>query len=657
MLRLQWTILILGYSTVCVAGFTQDDYKEFVDSINNRAHTIAQAQPDSCLMLAQSALELSKENNYLFGEAKALFNIGNAYLFKIDVKNAITYYLSSASLFEKSSPSEAEAELLLQIGLINNYTGNYSRAIEYFRRSGLVYSVLKDQESLINIYHEIGLAFAQAQSYDSAFHYLRYALSLGNRMNDFSIIADIYNDMGLVFLWINENDPGNEKIDGHLAINYLDSSLYFGELAGKGILSGGTLCNLGEAYGTLLEPPDYINAERYCKLGLSELRKTKSIISIANVYAFMGRLYIKNGEMTKSKAYLDSSLYMIKFHRDNVKEWVYEYPQAKLNSMKFKYWSSYWTYNNLHSWYDDEGKYDSAMYYYRLAQESLDSINSIKSRFQIDYLLAEADNQRLTILQSESELNRYRAIRNMQWLIGLIFLVIIIFILVFVIIRQNRLKASQEKTSLQQKLFRLQMNPHFIFNSLGSIQSAIIDKDNNIAIKYISKFSKMMRNILEGTLSEFTTLSKEIKLVENYLDLQMVRFKGKFNYKIVNAENIDTDEIFIPSFVLQPFIENAIEHGIIQKGGLGLIEIRIQQKNDYTVMEIIDNGIGREKANEIRLKSNKNHKPMATNITRERLKLLNKNLKQKIHFDIIDLKDENGNASGTRVVFEIPLSL
>lgn len=631
--------------------------KDKIDTLNKNAYYISPKNPDSSLVLAKAALELSKENDYSFGEAEALFNIGNSYLFNLDIQNAIANYLHSSSIFVKTGPSHSYGELLKQIGLINNYTGNYLKAVEYFRKSGSVFEMLDDSSSILNIYSETGLAFAQAKEYDSAFYYLRYALRLSKTMNDPFYIADIYNNMGLVYLWMNDTDPENDKIDGKQAINYLDSSMYYWRITARKTAGGSTLCNLGEAYGELLEPPDFYKAELYCKLGISKLKQTKSIISIANVYAFLGGLSLQYNDISKSKAYLDSSLYLIRFHRDTVKSWVYEYPQAKLNSMKFKYWTAHYAYMGLHEWFDHVNNYDSAMYYYKLAITSRDSINMIKSRFQVDYLQADSENQRLAMLESESELNKYRALRNLQWIIVLTFLIIVLIVLVVLIIRHNKLKTTQEKISLQQKLFRLQLNPHFIFNSLGSIQSIIIDQQNDTAIKYISKFSRLMRNILDGSFSEFTTLSKEINLAENYLDLQKVRFKDKFTYSMNIPDEIDIEEIAIPSFLLQPFIENAIEHGIMHKESHGAVLISANQDSEYIILEVVDDGIGREKANELKFGKNKDHKSVATEITKERLAVLNKKLKQKIRFEIIDLKDEKGNATGTKVVFEIPLSL
>ncbi|MBE9480960.1 MAG: histidine kinase, partial [Bacteroidetes bacterium] len=224
-------------------------------------------------------------------------------------------------------------------------------------------------------------------------------------------------------------------------------------------------------------------------------------------------------------------------------------------------------------------------------------------------------------------------------------------------IRQNKLRIEQEKTNLQQKLLRSQMNPHFIFNSLSSIQGFIMEKHPRTASRYLSRFATLVRNILDSSAEELVPLDKEISTIENYLELQKVRYEGKFEYVIEVDETLETETISIPPMLAQPFIENSIEHGFKYKDGKGNIKVRFGLNGNLIRFEVIDDGIGREKAIEILLKQNKDHRSMATDITRERLAILNKKLKKKITLEIIDLKNKAGLGTGTKVVFEIPLSI
>jgi len=150
------------------------------------------------------------------------------------------------------------------------------------------------------------------------------------------------------------------------------------------------------------------------------------------------------------------------------------------------------------------------------------------------------------------------------------------------------------------------------------------------------------------------TLEDEIDTIENYLALQKVRYRDLFDYNIDVDDAIDPTAVMLPSMLAQPFIENAIEHGFKHKAGKGRIHIRCRRGNDVAIFEVEDDGVGREKAQEILKKLDKDHKSLATAITRERIDVLNRKLKRKITLEIIDLKDGNGQPTGTLVRFGIP---
>jgi sensor histidine kinase YesM len=190
---------------------------------------------------------------------------------------------------------------------------------------------------------------------------------------------------------------------------------------------------------------------------------------------------------------------------------------------------------------------------------------------------------------------------------------------------------------------------------LGSIQNSIINEEPDKAVKYLSRFSKLMRNILDSSHQETISLAEERSTIENYLELQKVRFPRKFDYSIEVDEEIDMENTFIPPMLIQPFIENAIEHGIKHKGSKGNVHVRFNLNKQYLIYEVEDDGIGRHKAQEILQKQNKEHKSLATAITQERIKVLSKKMKHKIKLEFIDLKDNSGKDTGTRVIFEIPV--
>jgi len=217
------------------------------------------------------------------------------------------------------------------------------------------------------------------------------------------------------------------------------------------------------------------------------------------------------------------------------------------------------------------------------------------------------------------------------------------------------LKIEKEMFDLEQKALRLQMNPHFIFNSLNSIQSFIISNDSENAINYLAKFSQLMRLILSTSREAYIPISEEISLLKHYLDLENMRFNNRFHYEIRVESGMDTEYMGIPPMIVQPYIENAIIHGFMnKKTGECRLLVQMWEEEDYILCVIEDNGIGREKAMEIKQKSGLIQKSQGIIITKERLDILNKHLKNKISVEITDLKDEAGNASGTRVRLVIP---
>ncbi len=252
------------------------------------------------------------------------------------------------------------------------------------------------------------------------------------------------------------------------------------------------------------------------------------------------------------------------------------------------------------------------------------------------------------------------------WTFRIPFLIFLIFIGWYFINRRFRLlrkkheiekkvlEIEKQLFDLEQTALRLQMNPHFIFNSLNSIQSFIVNNDSEKATLYLAKFAQLMRLILSNSSESFVPIKDEMKALAYYMDIENLRFDNKFDYKIKIDPEIDEDFIGIPPMVIQPYVENAILHGIINKNTRGKIFISLSLQSDTIMCVIEDDGVGREKAMEIKNQSGFKHKSRGMIITKERLEILNKQTKGRISVNVIDLKDENGNALGTKVEIVIP---
>lgn len=224
---------------------------------------------------------------------------------------------------------------------------------------------------------------------------------------------------------------------------------------------------------------------------------------------------------------------------------------------------------------------------------------------------------------------------------------------------QKKLQMAKEIVELEQKTLRLQMNPHFIFNALNSIQSQIGTGNEKEARYYLAKFSRLMRQILDNSRNTFITLEEEVETLENYLLIEKFCNGDRFDYEINVDQNLEIDYIQIPPMLMQPFVENAIKHGLKYvddaQNQRGKIVVEFAEKGNLLECSVTDNGIGRAKAAELNKNSMETyHKSTALTVTQERLDLIQED--ESVHaLEIIDLYDESGNAAGTKVIIRIPI--
>ncbi len=222
---------------------------------------------------------------------------------------------------------------------------------------------------------------------------------------------------------------------------------------------------------------------------------------------------------------------------------------------------------------------------------------------------------------------------------------------------EDRLLHTEKKmVEVEMQALRAQMNPHFIFNSLNSINRYIVKSDSATASLYLTRFAKLIRLILDNSNNKSITLSNEIQALSLYIEMESVRFEKKFTYNIHVDDSIDADSVYVPPLIIQPYAENAIWHGLLHKEDAGHLNIEISRKNGQMLQCIVeDDGVGREKARELKSKSVSSKKSLGMKLTENRLGLLSKHAVTENLITIEDVKDVEGNASGTRVVLNIPV--
>lgn len=221
------------------------------------------------------------------------------------------------------------------------------------------------------------------------------------------------------------------------------------------------------------------------------------------------------------------------------------------------------------------------------------------------------------------------------------------------LIEKMELEKNLNQSTL--KAIKSQMNPHFFYNALNTIQSYILANDKKQAVNYLSKFSSLTRTILEMSEKETISVAEEIQTLSFYLDIEKARFDKDFEYSINTPENFDADQYKIPSLLLQPYVENSIKHGLLHKIGAKNLTISFEVKKDTLIITIKDNGIGRKKSEELKKLRKNPHQSFATEAMEQKIQLLNKNKLNKITLEIIDEHTVQNNAKGTTVIFKIPL--
>jgi hypothetical protein len=222
--------------------------------------------------------------------------------------------------------------------------------------------------------------------------------------------------------------------------------------------------------------------------------------------------------------------------------------------------------------------------------------------------------------------------------------------------KDKQLAELRQKTGeLEMQALRAQMNPHFVFNSLNAINRFILQKEKAQASEYLTKFSRLVRMILQNSQSALVPLENELDSLKLYLELEALRFEHHFEYTISIESDIDADMIKVPPLIIQPYAENAIWHGLMHKEEKGHLTIDIKQLKEQLQIRITDDGIGRKQSETMTSKSATKHKSMGLKITADRIAMLQRSANQESSVIITDLEKPDGSAAGTEVLIKIPV--
>ncbi|MEP1983716.1 MAG: histidine kinase, partial [Maribacter dokdonensis] len=303
--------------------------------------------------------------------------------------------------------------------------------------------------------------------------------------------------------------------------------------------------------------------------------------------------------------------------------------------------------------------YQKGMRYYKDFKKYEERItSSLNLRYVNDMILryeSEMRANQLERLAEENESVRLKLKKNKTMLIIIGISLILLIGILYILYRQSQLNADKKLLTLEQSMLRSQMNPHFLFNSLNSIKLYIINNEKKNAVHYLNKFSKLVRKILEASSQREISLAEELETVELYMNIENIRFSNEINFNVHIKDDIDIHNIKIPSLILQPFLENALWHGLSSKEGAKNIDLEVKKgKNGFIEIVITDNGVGRDAAERIKDSKVLKRKSVGIDITKERLANFSRDYENYFHVDIIDKFDDDTNPIGTQIVIYIP---
>ena len=545
-------------------------------------------------------IEYNKSRGDSTRVARGLFQVGTVLLQMDEPEAGLRALYRALAIHETRSDISDINYILNAIGTVLKRTGNYEEAIQVYER------VLTTDSMNADVLMNLGNVYSITKRYDQTLKYYSKALAIDKAMGQQWAVAYDLEALGSLFNDLQKHDS---------ALIYHRQSLEIRKDLPDKREKAISLSDVGLTETYL---GNYNEAERLLKEALAIADAISSRSLKRDIYEKLSLLYERKKDLPTSYRYYKQFVVL----KDSL-----------------------------------------------LNEASLKQVNELKARYATD-----RKDQQIELLSKENEVNikerqRLSAVKN-SVIKGIVLVALVAGLIVYVLMQRlknqkmleaknNEVKEANFKSQLSElkmKALQAQINPHFIFNCMNSINQMIIEGRNDRASLYLSKFSKLIRLILENSESTEVSLKDEISLLEAYIQLEELRFNGCIGYRVNTAKDIDPENVFLPFMVLQPFVENAIWHGLRPKAqnGDGKIDISIEQNDGLLVCQIEDNGIGRERSNQLQSKTVWKTKSLGLKITEERLELLNKEFKKQL-IQITDLKDDEGQALGTRVEVSIPL--
>ena len=565
---------------------------------------------DSCIFYSEKAVGFLDNDLKL---SNAYENIGMAYYFKSNFSDALENFKKSLEYAKNTDNDNITAGRYSDLGVVYDYLGAYDKAVEYYIKSSKIFEKNKNFYGLSKIFNNLGIINETMEKNDAASAYYDKALKLKIKINA--------KPQELASTYVNIGSVSEKKGQLQTALNYYRKALDIFEKYDNKNYAALCLNNISHIY---LKEKKYLKAENNIRKAVNLNKKSFESITLAKSYLILSEILLSVNKTDSAKIYLKKASNIA----DNQNTTELKKQTAKTEIQLYEQKKDFKT------------AFEIQKKYIRLSDSLYEkNMNEKAEKMQIVY---ETDKKEQQIKRLTSDIKQKRIL----WIIS-VFLFMLIILIVYLFFKNKLDKSKIKNYIFKQKLLRSQMNPHFIFNALNSVQAYLLDNNPQDAAMYLSAFAKLSRSILDNSRKEFVSISEETETVNNYLKIQKLRYNDIFDYRINIDENLDTDFFVIPPMLTQPFIENALIHAFKDIDYTGIIEINFEKTDNKLKISVKDNGIGYKE------NTKKEHRSQATRITTERLKILKKQTKTEIKFEIINRTESGKN--GTKVIFILPL--
>ncbi len=557
----------------------------------------------------------------------------------------------------------------------NYLQADYPKALDFYSKALDIAGQLGNQYSVASITSSVGLIYDAQGKLPDAFSNFFKALKIAEEINDKKLIANCTGNIGDAYLY--EDDFAD-------ALTYFQKSYRLDEEIGN---KNGETYNLECMGNVYFKKQEFPKALDYYSKALKIGEEIHNKRAISSALGNIGRVYAADSNYKQAMNNFTSVLKQSEAmgNQAEVAKYVYNIGQVYLEQKKYKTAEEYITKSvkiadsisnknvenegnkRLSELYAQTGEWQKAYESYKRYTNSKDSlINEQKSK-QLGKLEAKYEyDKQLALQQADAEKTKAlaEAASTKQKVITFLVAAIAVSIALIAVLifrlwrttRKEKLNVEKQKIAMELKALRAQMNPHFIFNAINSIQHFILNNDSKAAHLHLTKFSQLIRKVLENSRFESIPLAEEIRMLELYLELESLRFSSKFNYRISVENSIDAENFLISPLIIQPFVENAIWHGLMHlENKQGELLIGFEKINGNLKCIINDNGIGRKRS--LELKKGTLHQSMGLSIANERLQIVNMLNKAKTSVNLIDKTNTDGTPSGTIVELFMPVIL